>query len=392
MQQRAFTLSPQLGLSVLLLTAMGMPMMIFYAIGILGPLLIADLGIARQQLGWLTTATFGLAALISPWAGALVQRMGSRAGLVSLFALVGLSFLLVGILPGFGGLMAALLLCGLAQSLANPATNQAIAQAVPASRKAGMVGVKQSGVQASALLAGLVLPPLTVAWGWRGALLIWAPLALMFAVFAARKLSGKAVAAPGLTVRPGVPNGWLRLLMSIQLCAGLALSSFMTYLGVYAHQLGVSAAAIGAMISSFGVMGIASRVILTPLGARLRDETGLLAGLFLLASVSLWVLQQADQQHHWPLWLGVIGMGLSVAATNALAMSMLLRDARFGGVASSAGMVSLGFFGGIAAGPPLFGWFLEGSAGFVAAWSVLSGVVLSGALLCLALCACLRRG
>ncbi|WP_341667212.1 MFS transporter [Alcaligenes sp. SDU_A2] len=392
MQQRAFTLSPQLGLSVLLLTAMGMPMMIFYAIGILGPLLIADLGIARQQLGWLTTATFGLAALISPWAGALVQRMGSRAGLVSLFALVGLSFLLVGILPGFGGLMAALLLCGLAQSLANPATNQAIAQAVPASRKAGMVGLKQSGVQASALLAGLVLPPLTVAWGWRGALLIWAPLAVMFAVFAARKLSGKAAVAPGLTVRPGVPNGWLRLLMSIQLCAGLALSSFMTYLGVYAHQLGVSAVAIGAMISSFGVMGIASRVILTPLGARLRDETGLLAGLFLLASVSLWVLQQADQLHHWPLWLGVIGMGLSVAATNALAMSMLLRDARFGGVASSAGMVSLGFFGGIAAGPPLFGWFLEGSAGFAAAWSVLSGVVLSGALLCLALCACLRRG
>lgn len=144
---------------MLLMMAMGMPMMIFYAIGILGPYLITDLEISRQQLGWLTTSTFGLAAILSPWAGALVQHIGTRTGLVSIFLLVGLSFSLMAILPGFGGLITALLLCGIAQSLANPATNQAIAQGVPASRKAGVVGLKQSGVQASALLAGVALPP-----------------------------------------------------------------------------------------------------------------------------------------------------------------------------------------------------------------------------------------
>lgn len=157
-------------LASLMTLAMGMPMMVFYAIGVLGPQIIQDLDISREQLGWLTTSTFGLAALLSPWAGALVQRMGNRQGLFLLFLLVAMSFSLIAVLPGFWGVLTALLLCGLAQSLANPVTNQAIAQLVPAERKAGLVGIKQSGVQASALLAGLVLPTLAYKLGWRGRL------------------------------------------------------------------------------------------------------------------------------------------------------------------------------------------------------------------------------
>ena len=86
-------------LAALLTCAMGLPMMIFYALGVLGPQLIADLGIDREHLGWLTTSAFGLAALLSPWAGALVARIGSRNGLLALFLLVALSFSLMAVLP-----------------------------------------------------------------------------------------------------------------------------------------------------------------------------------------------------------------------------------------------------------------------------------------------------
>ena len=75
-------------LAALLTCAMGLPMMVFYALGVLGPQLIQALGLDREQLGWLTTSAFGLAALLSPWAGALVQRIGSRRGLQALFMLV----------------------------------------------------------------------------------------------------------------------------------------------------------------------------------------------------------------------------------------------------------------------------------------------------------------
>ncbi|TBU96788.1 CynX/NimT family MFS transporter [Stutzerimonas kirkiae] len=380
------------GLSTLLVMAMGMPMMIFYAIGILGPRLISELGISHQQLGWLTTSTFGLAAILSPWAGTLVQRMGTRAGLVGLFLLVGLSFSLMALLPGFGGLVTALLFCGIAQSLANPATNQAIAQGVPAPRKAAIVGLKQSGVQASALLAGVLLPPLVVAWGWRGALATWVPIALLMALLAVRWVPARATQAQYRSLRVSAPNAWLALLMAIQLCAGLALSSFMTFLGVHADQLGVSAQTIGAMVGCFGVMGMLSRVLLTPIGARLKDESVLLGMLFVLASVALAIMRQADAQQHWPLWLGVIGMGSSVVASNAIAMSMLLRDERFGTAATSAGMLSVGFFAGFALGPPAFGWLLGHSDGFAAAWPSLIGILITGGVLCLLLFRMRQRG
>ena len=371
---------PHLALAALLTCAMGLPMMVFYALGVLGPQLIADLQIDREHLGWLTTSAFGLAALLSPWAGALVQRIGSRNGLLALFLLVALSFSLMAVLPGFGGVVIALLFCGVAQALANPATNQAIAQAKDAPR-AALVGLKQAGVQLSALIAGLALPALSAWLGWRLALACWIPLALLLSLLVPGCV-GAAAAGPKPPLRLVAPNGWLLRLMVIQACAGLCLSAFITFFGVYASSLGVPSATIGLMVSGFGLMGILSRLLLTPLGARLRDETTLLGGLFVVGALTLLVLQQAAPGRHWPLWFGVVGMGLSLVASNAVAMSMLLRDARFGGVAGSAGMLSLGFFGGIALGPPLFGVLLRQPGGFSAAGMLLLFALCLGATLC----------
>jgi len=363
-------------LTALLTLAMSMPMMVFYAIGVLGPHIVVDLGVRQESLGWLTTSTFGLAALLSPWAGAWVQRMGSRCGLAVLFGLVGLSFTLIKLLPGFGGIVIALLLCGMAQALANPATNQAIAQTVEPTRKSFVVGFKQSGVQASALVAGLVLPMLAAWLGWRGAFAVWAPLAVVLACAAIRLIPAGASsrAAFGLE-RPGI---WLWLLMLIQLCAGLVLSAFITFLGVHAQQLGVSTTLVGMMVSGFGVMGMLSRAVLTPVSSRMRDETLLLLILFLCAIVVLLVMRLAGPSAHWPLWAAALGMGASAVATNAIAMSLLLRDARFGPPACTAGMLSAGFFGGFAVGPPVFGVLLPG--GFAGAWLFLLAALVVGSL------------
>lgn len=353
----------QISFAVLLVMAMGMPMMIFYAIGILGPLLISDLNLSFQQLGLLVSCTFGCAAVLSPWSGIIVEKLGARTGLMGLFLLVGLSFTLLALLPGFEGLLIALLFCGLAQSLANPATNLTIAQNIPSVNKASMVGLKQSGVQVSALLAGVVLPTLVMLLGWRGALASWAPIALLMALMSARLLSRYPPKPQQRSLRLTLPNKLLIVLALIQLCAGLTLSSFITFIGIHAQQLGISDSTLGSMVACFGVMGILSRVLLTPLGAHLHDETLLLAAAFFLACLALAIMQYADTDRHWPLWTGVIGMGLTVVATNAIAMSMLLRDARFGSAATSAGILSAGFFGGFALGPPLFGWLLIRTTG-----------------------------
>ena len=57
-------MSNSLWLRVVLTCAMALPMLIFYAVGTLGPLMIADLGVPTPWLGWLITSTFGFTRAI----------------------------------------------------------------------------------------------------------------------------------------------------------------------------------------------------------------------------------------------------------------------------------------------------------------------------------------
>ena len=173
--------------------------------------------------------------------------------------------------------------------------------------------------------------------------------------------------------------------MAIQFCAGSVLSSFITFIGVYADQLGMPGQQIGAMVSAFGIMGIVSRMVLTPLGSRMRDETVLLGALFFMPVIVLMVTRMAEPGRYWPLWVGVVGLGMTLVATNAIAMSMLLRDGRFGTPARASGMLSLGFFGGFSISPPLFGVIIGIQGGFSMAWMYLIMMLVIGFMLCIPL-------
>jgi biotin transporter BioY len=48
-------------------------------------------------------------------------------------------------------------------------------------------------------------------------------------------------------------------------------------------------------------------------------------------------------------------------------------------------MLSAGFFGGFAFGPPAFGWLLVRTDDFMAAWLSLAAILAVGALLCFVL-------
>lgn len=383
--QNLKTASPRgLWLRVVLVCAMGLPMLIFYAIGTLGPLLIADLGVAPHWLGWLVMSAFGLAAVLSLWAGPLVNRLGIRRGLALLFWATLAGYGLLVSLPGFAGLLLALAICGVAQALANPVTNLLVAECVEARSKAAVVGLKQSGVQLSALIAGLLLPPLAGSLGWRAALACLLLPTLLLALWGPKVAPGSA-AGKTMSLKIPRPNSRLTLLLSVQLCVGLVLSSFVTFLGVFAARQGVAVGETGAMVAGFGVMGILARTLLTPLAARMAEESWLLLTLLLLASLALAVTAQATPQAHWPLWFGALGMGLTAVATHAIAMSMLLRDPAFGSPASASGLLSAGFFAGFALGPVLFGAVQQGAADFASAWLMLIAVLLLGAVLSLLL-------
>jgi len=364
-------------LMALLLAAMGMPMMVFYAVGVLGPEIMQTLQLPVAALGWLTTATFGVAAAASLVAGPLVSRIGVRRSLLALFVLVALSFGLTRITSGFYGLLMALLVCGLAQALANPSTNQAIAHWADPGRKAFLVGLKQSGVQLSALLAGALMPLLAGWLSWQDAFLLWVPLLIVLALLGVRMIprdQGVRSSRPMSVMRPGRA---LVLLALVQLGVGVALSSFMTYLGVFAVEMGVAPESAGLMVMLFGVTGVLARTLLTPLARNWPDESLMLGVLIVGACVALSVMQLTTPAHHLPLWSAVTGIGATLVATNAIAMSMLLHDPAFGEVPRASGWLSAGFFTGFALGPPGFG-ALVATWGFTTAlWGLVACLLLA---------------
>ncbi len=357
-------------LQMVLVFAMTLPMLILYTISTLGPLLSRDLGFEPVAIGYLVMSSFGLAAVLSLRAGAIVDYIGARTALIVLFCAVAVTFALISMTNAFFSLIMATAICGIAQALSNPVTNLLIAQQIQPEQRARVVGLKQSGVQLAALLAGLVLPAVAFQYGWRIAFGAIVPAAVLFG-FAAWFVAPARHVRRNRKLIFARPNMLLSRLMVIQFSVGLALSAFVTFLPTFATLQEMPLAQAGKLIAVFGITGMLSRIMLTPLGDKLSDESYLLFALITIAAGAIMLTMQAEPGHHGYLWAGAIGMGMSAVATNAIAMSMLIRDPAFGQVTEASGYVSFAFFSGFALGPPLYGQLFSQTGSVSLAWNLL---------------------
>ncbi|MFJ9615419.1 MFS transporter [Streptomyces noursei] len=357
-------------ITALLTAAMALSMMQLFLIGALGPRLVDELGLSRTELGLTTTVGFGIAALLSPVAGRLVDRIGPRRCLVALFLLVAVSLALIGAASGTAALLAAVGLGGLPQALANPATNKLILARVPPERRGGVTGWKQSGVQFGAFAAGLPLSVLATAIGWREAVWTAAGLAAVAAAWVMGVLPPDRAAL--VTVSDaGRPAVWRRAvvvrLALYSLLLGCGIASVNTYLALFGSQrLGLSPTVAAVLVAVLGVAGIGGRVVWSRTAGRpgrgealpaLLASGAVGAALTLCAAVGVPVL----------VWVAAVAVGSFAVAANAVSMVLVIRQAAPGRAGRDSALVSAGFFAGFAVGPPLFG-VLVSAAGYGPGW------------------------
>ncbi|WXK74786.1 MFS transporter [Streptomyces sirii] len=347
---------------------MAFSMLQLFLVGALGPRLVADLHMSRAMLGLTTTAGFGAAALLSPVAGRVVDRVGPRRCLIALLLLVGVALALIASAPVYGVLLAGVAVGGVPQALANPATNKVILAAVPVARRGAVTGAKQSGVQLGAFAAGLPLAALASGVGRQGAVWVAAAMAVVAALWAARMLPADPpphpVAAPGGTSSTGNTIGWL-LVFSLLLGAGIA--SVNTYLALFGVQrLGVAPTAASVLVAVLGVAGIGGRMGWSRVAGRpgravvlpsVLAAGAVAAGLLLVAALRIPVL----------VWVAAVAIGVFAVAANAVSMVLVIQRAAPGRAGRDSALVSAGFFAGFAVGPPLFGALVE-SSGYGPGW------------------------
>jgi ACS family hexuronate transporter-like MFS transporter len=152
------------------------------SLGVLAPELKTTLSMSTQQYSYVVGA-FQLAYTIGqPIAGAIVDRIGLRAG----FAMFGIAWSLANMLhalaAGWLGLALFRGLLGLAESAAVPSGIKAIAEWFPARQRSVAVGWFNAGTSLGALIA----PPVVVAvslWAdWRMAFVVTGAVGLLWAV------------------------------------------------------------------------------------------------------------------------------------------------------------------------------------------------------------------
>ncbi|MEV6427742.1 MFS transporter [Nocardia sp. NPDC051463] len=346
-----------------LTAAMGFSMLQLFVLGALGPRIVPDLGMSSAMLGFTTTVGFGTAALLSPIAGRAVDLLGPRRCLGALLGMVACALALIASAPGYGVLLLAVGLGGAPQALANPATNKAILAAIPAPRRAGVTGTKQSGVQLGAIAAGLPLATLAAVAGWRSAVWVAAGIAVLTAAWVWRILPADVPRNPQGANAFGAESGnrtagvvrWLAV-FSVFLGAGMA--SINTYLALFGERrLGLGAAAAGMLVAVLGVAGIAGRIGWARLAAKPGVAVVLPAGLAAGSAVAAVLLAVAPQVNGL-VWVAVIAVGVFGMAGNAVSMVLVIQRAAPGRAGRDSAVVSAGFFAGFAIGPPLFGFLL----------------------------------
>src|SRR4051812_18262604 len=138
-----------------------------------------DLRFSPAGLGLAVSAYFGVSALASLPAGALVERYG--AARISRFGIALSAASMIGIAAAANALwsLVAILALGAgANAMGQLASNTSLSRHVPAGRQGLSFGVKQAAIPVSTLLAGAAVPTVALTLGWRWAFVLGGLLAV----------------------------------------------------------------------------------------------------------------------------------------------------------------------------------------------------------------------
>jgi predicted MFS family arabinose efflux permease len=352
-----------------------------------------DLGMTQSQFGLLAGGVFASAAVGSAWLGRLSDRATSRQQFLLIFGGTIVALLVAAIAQSFWVLLIAVILAGPAQSMSNPTTNRLVVSAVPQAQRSGWIGIKQSGVQASQLFAGLFIPGVSLWLGWHGAFALAAVVALALLWYSWGKLPAEAPRRLAAAARADEPGEALPLpvwlFAAFAFFSGLGTQATNVYLPLFAvRSLDFPLILAGAAAGVSGVIGVTSRVIWGRQMSLGRRPSGILLTLAGGAVVGVLCLLGAGVFHQPALlWVGVALHGATVLGANVITNAAVLVVVPAERVGAASGVLAMGMYGGFALGPLVMGILADVSGGYDVGWLTVG----SGYLVCLGVALWLRR-
>ena len=353
---------------------MAMSTLAFFALAVAASELQAEFGISKFQLGLIGAVNTGIGAVLAPAAGRISDRIGGRNSVAGVLIFSGFSAFLLAIAPNYPLLLAASAVGGIAQGWGNPATNKAIGVAVEEAKRGVVTGIKQSGVQAAVVVAGVAVPLMSASFGWRSAM--WLTAGLSFALLLTIQLvPPKADPGPQDASQAGATSPlpmWVTQVAIFGFLLGTVGGGFGRFLPLFAEEaVGFSVERAGQVFALQGLVAVPARLtagIALDRGASPQKMMMIMAAL---GAGALLIVTAASSGRPSLLWIGTTLAGLTIGTWNTAAnVSMIALKENAG---RATGRLMLGFLFGLTVGGPAVGWSID-QFGYIPAW-LASGVL-----------------
>ncbi len=377
------------------------------------PLVREDFALTRAQAGLYSTFYFSSATAVALFSGRVVDRAGSKKGIVFGAGSVGLIMIIHSLAPVFSLLLFMALLAGIGFSIITPSVNKAVMKKVPPGSRAISMGIMQSGGGIGGFIGASLLPFIGVRFGWRTALMMSGSAALIIALFLNRfyfdieksdvpeqkKIDTQNERANNDSFDEGenrssrnetnqselsfknsflhlVKNGKLLSVCFIGLVFSLATGAIPTHFTLYLTQdLQVSGAAAGLGFGFLEIGGVVGR----PFWGGFSDKVlsgsrsrGLLimgvlitAALIYFSFVITLFTPALVLVYISSFFLGLLGLGWQGLHLTTVAE---LATEKFTGMATGLALVFIRI--GIVVSPPVFGWLADTTSTYFHSWLI----------------------
>jgi len=377
-----------------MLATQSLATMAAYSLPAVAPAVAKDLGVPGALSGMFISTVYGvgiLSALLSP--GFIVRYGAVR---ISQFVLLAtLAMLLAAAAGSVASIALGAALLGLAYGATAPASAHLLVPRTPPGVMNLVLSLRQIGVPLGGVLAGLAMVPLTLAVGWREALL-WqavpvAALALLIQIprgrwdrerDPTRVILHRRLAAPLLLL--GESGAMRRLALASFVYSGLQLC-FVSFMTVHlTSRAGFDLIAAGRALAVYQVAGVVSRPIWGWLADRFRSARVLLAAQGVIMCVAAILAGRFAPEWPQPLVLAVCAVaGASASGFTGIAYA---EWARLGGTrrTEATGLGAGMMFTGSMVMPSVFSVAITASGAYATAYAAagllaaVSGLLLLG--------------
>ena len=336
------------------------------------PILKDDLGVSYAALGLLSTVFFVASAVTQPAMGFLVDRIGARRVLIIGITLLGLSYLMMGLLPTYPAFIVLAAIGGVGNSVFHPADYSILTASVSERRLGRAYSVHTVGGNVGWTLAPIVMIALAAVIGWQGALISIGIAGLALGAFLTWRGSLLRDESDAHRRSEGGGDGGSRTTGFAFLFNASILASFIFFMFLAMGQFGIQSFSVTALNTVYGVdLALAGSVLTTYLAAgavgtivggvaadRVRDPGMIVAVTFAITAL-IFVAMGGLELPFWAMFTGFALTGFAMGVAMPSRDLIVKRATPAGATGRVFGFVYSGLDIGGTITPVLFGAFMD---------------------------------